>query len=341
MNSLKSRHLTVALSLVLSLLAVGPHASSGQSATPSRIERSELMHRVKELQRRMMLSGGLAELREHREMARRAKLARRRSGAGAIHQKPVLIPELGLGRPSLEPFSGGARSVVNALGPNVLANDTTGDRANAWGQSEPSIVAWGDYVLAAWNNGKGFSDGTDLMAYGYSTDGGLTFRDGGVINRPTNSKWSSDPVLIVNEKTGEFYFVGLLDPSSTTNGVAIARATFSGPGAPTWGTAHIIRQVVSSSDFIDKPWAAVDSISGKIYVSYTHFFSVSGSGVSDKIEFQHSTTSWSAAWSTPLQMNDAAKNGYVQGSRPAVGPSGELYVIWKEIGLTDAYYFRI
>jgi len=131
LNSLKSRHLTVALSLVFSLLAVGPHASSGQSATPSRIERSELMHRVKELQRRMMLSGGLAELREHREMARRAKLARRRSGAGAIHQKPVLIPELGLGRPSLEPSSGGARSGVNALGPHVLAHDTTRDRPNA------------------------------------------------------------------------------------------------------------------------------------------------------------------------------------------------------------------
>src|SRR5207249_2411993 len=136
------------------------------------------------------------------------------------------------------------------------------------------------------------------------------------------------------------YFVGLIDPSSTSNGVAIARATFSGPTAPTWETAHIIRQVVSSSDFIDKPWAAVDSVSGRIYVSYTHFFSA-GATVSDKIEFQHSTTSWSGAWSSQLQMNDAAKNGYVQGSRPAVGPSGELYVIWKEIGLTDADYFRI
>jgi len=350
LNSLKLHRLTVILPLTLSLMASVPLPSSGQSATPSRSDRAELVRQVKEMQRRMMLSGGLTELKEHREMARQAKLRQKlaragvrakRTRSGAIRQKPARIPELGLGRPPLSALSSrSVGTVISALGPNVLANDTTGDRDNAWGQSEPAIGATGDNVVAAWNNGKGFSDDSDLMAYGYSTDGGVTFHDGGAVPRPSNAKWSSDPVVIVNEKTSEFYFVGLIETSTgTRNGLAIARGTFSGTTL-TWGTAFVIRDVSNSTDFIDKPWAAVDSSSGRIYVSYTHFF-VSGSNVSDKIEFQRSAGAWNAAWSTPMEMNSGLKEGYVQGSRPAVGPSGEVYVVWKEIGLTDADYFRI
>ena len=338
MNSLKTLRLTAALILVSCLALLPPRTSSGQSATPPTRDRSELIRRVKRLEQQMMLSEGFTELRQLRERARILKLGRhaRQAKEGGLHQRPATIPELGFGKPTRPPFSArDEQSLVSALGPNVLVNDTTGDPANAFGQSEPSIVAWGNYVLAAWNNGKGFFTDSDLMAYGYSTDGGLTFHDGGVIPRPTGYRWASDPVLTVNEKTGDFYFVGLILPSATTNGVAIAHATFSGPHAPTWETAQIIRQVSNTTEFIDKPWAVVDSTTSRIYVTYTDFFANV-----DKINFQRSTTSWTS-WSTPLQMNDPGTNGLVQGSRPVVGPSGEVYVAWKEIGLTDADYMRI
>ena len=34
-------------------------------------------------------------------------------------------------------------------------------------------------------------------------------------------------------------------------------------------------------------------------------------------------------------------NGLVQGSRPAVGPNGEVYVVWSEIGPVDVDFFKV
>ncbi len=341
--SLKALRLVTALTLVVTVLTVAPSLSSGQTATPTRPDRTELLRRVKKIQVKLMLQRAQARLARAKKEARQARIDRSRGKAkpaptAAVRQRRNEIPEVGFGRPA-RPFTSAPSlgNSLNALGPNVLVNDTTGDRNSAAGQAEPAIAAWGNYVLVAWNDGQGFEDGpgNDLMGYGYSTDGGVTFRDGGDIPRPTvNARWSSDPVLTVNEKTGEFYFVGLIEPSGSTNGLGIARATFAG-NSISWSGSHIIRSVSNATDFIDKPWVAADSSSGRLYLSYTRFFADV-----DVIEFQRSTTAWNA-WGPAAAMNDAGSNGRVQGSRPAVGPGGEVYVVWKEIGLIDVDYFRI
>ncbi len=287
--------------------------------------------KVKQLQLRMALADGYAELREHRA---RALAARRHGRRPAAHpdrgerQRPVLLPELGGGRPPAMPAADRAQPLsTNAsdLGPNVLVSDTTGDRADGAGQSEPGIAAWNQFVLIGWNEGAGYRDDSDLMGYGYSIDGGLSFTHAGPVPHAATIRWTSDPVFTVNEKTGEFYFVGLIENSAhTTNGLAIARAHFNGTTIQ-WDQAQVISSV-SNTSFIDKPWAAVDSSTGKVYVSYTVF-----TASSDNIAFQHSTTDWHT-YAAPVVMNDGSGAGRVQGSRPITGPGGEVYVVWKEIG---------
>ena len=339
----KALRLVAVSVLIATVLAMVPILSSGQTATPLRPDRAETLRRVKQIQVKLMLQRAQARLARGKVQARLARHSRKTGTAkplagAAVGQRRTEIPEVGFGRPA-RPFASSPTlgNALNALGPNLLVNDTTGDRFSAAGQAEPAIAAWGNYVLVAWNDGQGFENGpdSDLMGYGYSTDGGVTFHDGGDIPRPTaNARWSSDPVLAVNEKTGEFYFVGLIEPTASSNGLAIARATFSGTSI-SWSASHIIRSVSNTTDFIDKPWVAADSSSGRLYVSYTRFFSTA-----DVIEFQRSTTAWNV-WGPAVPMNTAGSNGLVQGSRPAVGPAGEVYVIWKEIGLIDADFFRI
>ena len=93
---------------------------------------------------------------------------------------------------------------------------------------------------------------------------------------------------------------------------------------------------------IDKPWIAVDPGTGNVYVSYTHFtVNTQTFSVVDSIVFQRSLDR-GATWERDLiTLSSDATAGLVQGSRPAVGPDGEVYVAWKEIGKTDADYMRI
>jgi hypothetical protein len=220
-----------------------------------------------------------------------------------------------------------------AIPTNLRVNDPVGDAADAT-QSEESIAAWTSYVLVAWNDGQGLVTGGDKMGYGYSTDGGASFVDGGDIPKLAGWRWITDPVVTVNEKTGEFYFCGVVNPSVSTNGIGVVRATFSG-SVISWDTPRLVVSFNSATDLADKPWIAADSVSGNLYLAYTHFV-----GGVDSIVFRRSTDD-GATWGPMLTLSSSTAAGRVQGARPAVGPAGELYVVWSELGLVDTDYFRV
>src|SRR5262249_30733296 len=122
---------------------------------------------------------------------------------------------------------------------NRKMNDKTGE---PWGscQSEVSIAARDTHLVATWNDGIGIyaariSTTNDTQGFGYSSDGGLTWTDGGAVPNDGNFTWSSDPVVVVNDKTGTFYYCGLIDNSTAgTNGIAMIKGSFSG-NTFTWG----------------------------------------------------------------------------------------------------------
>ncbi len=314
------------------LLALAGLRAAG--ATPVRFA-----GRVKELERRMLWEG----MRERRIESIHARgdarlhgRARSRRQATTRFERAVERPKETLpptGPAGLRRAQPAALAGAQAFPSNVRANNPVGDHANA-GQSETGIAALGNIVVAAWNDGEGFNlPNLPRQGWGYSTDGGSTWTDGGTPPLIAGWNWFSDPIMSVNEKTSTFYFCAMADSGGDNNqfgrnGVVVVSLTFSG-NAPVWGTPRLARAVSNQTAFLDKPWMCADSSSNNVYVSYT-LFSFSGFG-SDEIDFQRGTNG-GASWSAPLKLSAASDNGLVQGSRVAAGPAGEVYAVWYAIG---------
>jgi hypothetical protein len=328
-----------AVSAALAALAAGAFAAT---------ERVESASPLKRYQARLLLSEPMREKQERRERMRELReLARemKRHGQAAMVRRGSRIKsdvpdeDVRAGR-ALPPAALRATPVpARAEAPplNVRANNTAGDFAGE-GQCETSIASYGRYMLAAWNDSKGWRDGTgQTQGWATSTDGGLTWTDQGTLpipSSPASWKWSSDPVVVVNPSTGAFYYCGLGDATGNLSGIGVIKGRFSG-NTFTWTNLSAARSEDVSSNYLDKEWMAVDPVSGGVYLTYTNF-----TGGLDRIEFQHADSSLTS-WSSPLKLSAAAEDGYVQGSRPIVGPGGVVYVTWYSIGLVDADYLRI
>ncbi len=323
---------TTGLALALAYVLPAPGSAQTQSLSP---ELAAQARAIKATQRRMLMAGPLRHLQSNRAFAKEVRRALKK------HQP---IPERGarLKRPptdvetptAITPLPRYSIEQALTVPTNVICNNTAGDGAGS-GQCEESIASWGPYVLTAWNDGQGFISGPDTQGYGYSLNGGVSFIDGGMVPKtvPTGT-WTSDPVVTVNEKTGEFWYCGLYDADASNSGLAVVKATFT-PGGITWGTVRIPDMKNNSQFFIDKQWCVVDSSTGNLYVTYTKF-----TALDDSIMFSRSTDG-GVSWSPPMAVSNPATAGLQQGSRPVVGPNGEVYVVWSEIGPIDADFFMM
>src|SRR5262249_30048022 len=147
--------------------------------------------------------------------------------------------------------------------------------------------------------------------------------------------------LAVNEKTGAFYYSGLCEFTDSNPGVRAGIAVVKGRWNGTtvvWGTPVVVRETpASGGDFADKNWCVADSVSGRVYLSYTFF-----SGGVNAILFQWADSN-AVTWSTPgrISLDTPAENGFVQGSRPVVDGDGTLYVVYELTGQSFEDFYRI
>ena len=235
------------------------------------------------------------------------------------------------------PF-GAARAQAISLGPDHQANNSALDVSCAGcggrplSQSETTVAAWGNQVVAGWNDSKGFCVGA-VQGWGTSADGGLTFTDqGDVPALPAGGRYRGDPVHFVDTSNGEFYVLGLYEETPATgSGLAIMNGHFSGSTFVIDGNRKII---AGGADFLDKEWGCIDPVTHAIYVTYSRFVG----GSTPQIELVRSTDG-GTTWSAPVVVHDAAQNGLVQGSRPVVGANGELIVYWYESFISFASPF--
>lgn len=232
-----------------------------------------------------------------------------------------------------DPSLGRSLAVPREGGPfNQIVNDRSQDVTPGTTQSEVSIGVLGKNMLVAWNDGKSLLSGVSGMGYAYSTDGGASWTDGG--EPPLGGGvvlWYSDPLVVVNERLGEFYFGGLALTQKLANAIGVVRGRFNGTQL-LWDLPVVVRG--PRDTLPDKPWLAVDSLSGNLYITYTTFFGT-GRDAADQIEFQRSLDG-NLTWSPPLKLSDGFDHGLVQGSRPVVGPNGELHVAWRAADTTLA-----
>ncbi len=140
---------------------------------------------------------------------------------------------------------------------------------------------------------------------------------------------NSDPVVAIG-RSGNVYIADLyFNASNKANGFYVSVASIN--TTPTLqfqvSTTRPVLTNLSTSTKLDedKPWIAVDNsaVNGNVYASWTHF-----TRSSDMIYFSRSTNQ-GASWSAPIQVSLSTQNGAVQGSQVAVGPSGEVYVVYE------------
>jgi hypothetical protein len=327
--------------LLLAALCWGAATARVATAAPNfETESAERTEYIKRMQQQALSQGARVHMREARAEAAWKRWKQQHPNAkGGERARPANENEEGMLPRDPGPAPGAPRFSAlstQAVPTNVRCNNPASNAAGA-GQAEQSIASWGNYVLVAFNDGQGFVTGGDVQNYAYSLDGGATFVQpaGGIPHPPGASgfSWSSDPSVTVNEKTGEFYYCGLFDSLGTTySGLGIVKATFPGGGAPpVWGVPHTARTVNAASFFIDKQWIVADSSNGNIYVTYTYF-----TPVADSIVFRRSSDG-GTTWGPLVTCNSDTAAGWVQGSRPVVGPNGEVYVTWYEIGQSTSF----
>jgi hypothetical protein len=312
---------------------------------------------IKWAQRQRMVMEPMRERREaiaRHERLRRLARKLHASGKAAMRfegerSRPELLDEdARMGRtlaPAGKPLATNAPLGIAALS-NVRCNDPSGDMLSPGfgssvveGQCETSIVRWNNDLVAAWNDGKGYDDGTNqTQGWATSVDGGATWVDHGTFPVPAaypGWTWASDPVLAVNPNTGAFYFSALGDAPGPISSIGVIKGRFSGSSF-TWGPVSPCRITNATQDPLDKEWIAVDPADGRVHISYSDF----SGGTTSLIEYQFSDSSLTT-WSPVKQISLPSENGWVQGSRPVVGAGANVYVVYYLIGPTDVDYFRI
>ena len=202
---------------------------------------------------------------------------------------------------------------------NIMVNDPAKGRVPDITQAEPGIAVFGARIAVGWND-ESIAFGETLrgikrgVGYAYSIDGGATFRDMGTVG---GANWGADPSLSV-DRVGNFFFgrMDLVPGSATSDRIAVFKSIDGGTTYSQSATAS------DASQTNDKPTVVVDNtgsrFDGNVYVSWT----LASGGLS--IRFSRSTDG-GQSFSPPLPFSGGAND---QASIPAVGPDGEVYVIW-------------
>jgi hypothetical protein len=206
---------------------------------------------------------------------------------------------------------------------DVLTNNNGGATGTSFfTQSETTVIAFGNTVLIGFNDSGSISGGTNkFTGFSRSTDGGLTFVDGGVL--PTNPLGDfGDPVLARNDTTGRIYF------STLGGGIDGTIQMFrSDNGGATWMAP--VNATPGGSDE-DKQWHTVDNFAGtgngNVYM-VSRRFGINAPGIyffrstDDGDTFGPAGGTLIVAF-TPTQP--------VQGAFVTVGTDHSVYVFWLQ-----------
>jgi len=242
------------------------------------------------------------------------------------------------------------------VGPNIQVNDPqTPFPGGLLGRSETSIAAAsnGKYLVSGWNDADGFCGPpfgapcpspvpAGLSGYGWSADGGQTWTDGGapfLVGGTAVTR--GDPSLDVGGRGNTtFYYANLaVDVGGIgPDGMTVHSGSFKG-NTFNWNNGVFIAPANGQNDFLDKELLAADKRGGSddVHVSVTNFIEVGGIPQFGFGQIEVYTSNDGAAsfgGASIVQPDETisvpANSGIVnQGSMPAVGPEGNIYVTWE------------
>ncbi len=174
--------------------------------------------------------------------------------------------------------------------------------------------------------------GSNLNFWYYSEDGGYTW-DTDILVSPQYGVWG-DPV-IMTDTAGDFYFYHLSNPPIGNWIDRIVCQKFD-KVSKQWSSGTYMG--LNGTKAQDKQWAVVDPATNTIYVTWTQFdeYGVSDPACQSNIRFSKSVDggqSWTPATTISQVAGNCVDSGETtEGSVPAVGPNGEVYVSWSGPG---------
>jgi hypothetical protein len=153
---------------------------------------------------------------------------------------------------------------------DVLADNNLGSSGTSgFTHSETTTVAFGTTVLVGFNDsGEHNLAGNNFTGWSRSTDGGLTFTDGGPLPMSPNGD-AGDPVLARSSATGRVFFATL---EASGSGIAVFH---SDDGGATWSAG--VEGAPGKSGLQDKEWITVDNSTaagsgyGNVYLAERDF----------------------------------------------------------------------
>ncbi len=211
---------------------------------------------------------------------------------------------------------------------NIQVNDPSTDIPEQTTQSETTIAIYKETVLVAFVDTGQYLPATvgasSLSGYARSDDGGQTFTDLGRVPPSSRSIGYSDPSLGVDSQ-GNFYFANLQYVPVRRTTLSALGVAQSVDGGRTF-TEPVLVSGTDQANFQDKELIAVDNTGGRfdgsVYMAWTEF-----SPDGTHILFVRSTDG-GKTFSAPIVLSDDI---LVQGATPAVGPDGEVYVVWLSL----------
>lgn len=206
--------------------------------------------------------------------------------------------------------SGGSLAEGLPGGNPKVNQDTSGEA-----QNETTIIANPANplnLIGAWNDYFTVNPGQNtVIGYGWSNDGGATWQSSRVnfsSLAPTQS--TGDPALVADTQ-GNVY-LGILAYSGTGNGILVAKSTDGGA---------TFAEPVRLDNGGDKEFLVVDPANDAVYVVWEN-----NSPTGQTIFFSKSTN-LGESYTGRLAISNAQSSG--NGAYPAVGPNGEIYVVWS------------
>lgn len=238
------------------------------------------------------------------------------SSMGAIARGDVPMPDA---QQLLERASRGrpaARSTLGQQGNDRLVHSPTASDF----QSETTIAKNGNAVVVGYNDIRGFSlTDPSVSGYAYSSDGGLTWTDGGqlptvgndaVFGDPDVKTWT-DPVT----SQVHFFYSSLYTNPLGQSSLCLHVST---DGGMTWTGPREVTTATSSTDFPDKEFMDVDPETGRVLISWTNF----GAGTTMRVTYSDDL---GLTWNGPTSFVNSG-----QGSVPRTdGSSGNAYIGWR------------
>lgn len=243
-------------------------------------------------------------------------------------------------------LSGPAQNLPAGTLPNVEVNDPRTDRhqIEQTTQSETSLAARGKHVVVGYNDSQhtllALTASTNLSGYGYSSDGGASFTDGGVLPNAPGSINLGDPWLGA-DRTGTFYYSTLaFDPAGNV-GVSVARSH----RGRRWSTPVEVspRGGDVLFNFADKPALTVgpapgDVLHDVVYDAWDDF------SLSPSFEFTTGLPvarsvdggrSWDVTYADRYVVPENCSFQQYIGAQPLTLPDGTLYVAAERIFVDD------